>query len=92
MGKIRVSDLAGKMGVDTQDLLFKLRSIGARVEGEDPEIDTDIIQAILTGKSLAQPSEVIVRDGESAPPAKRRTPPPPTTGARRTSNRRAANR
>ena len=75
MGKIRVSDLAGKMGVDTQDLLFKLRSIGARVEGEDPEIDTDIIQAILTGKSLAQPSEVIVRDGEAAPPAKRRAPP-----------------
>ena len=75
MGKIRVSDLAGKMGVETQDLLFKLRSIGARVEGDDPEIDTDIIQAILTGKSLAQPSEVIVRDGEAAPPVKRRTPP-----------------
>jgi translation initiation factor IF-2 len=83
MGKIRVSDLAKKMGVPAQDLLFKLRSIGVRVE--DDQIDTEFIQAILQGKQLPQTPqrEVILRDEQSgpgpAPAAKRRraAPPPP---------------
>ena len=62
MGKIRLQDLARKMGVPEQDLMFKLRSIGVRVEGEDAAIDSDIIQAILQGKRLPQPREVILRD------------------------------
>lgn len=75
MGKIRVIDLAQKMGLDSQDLVFKLKSIGVRIEGENAEIDTDIIAAILTGKPLQQPREVILRDGETAAPIVRRTPP-----------------
>ena len=35
MGKIRVKDLAQKMGVPEQDLLFKLKSIGVRVDDEE---------------------------------------------------------
>jgi translation initiation factor IF-2 len=62
MGKIRVQDLAKKMGIPNQDLVFKLKSIGVRVEGDDAHIDTDIIQAILTGKKLPHPREVILRD------------------------------
>ena len=62
MGKIRVQDLAKRMGVSNQDLMFKLKSIGVRVEGEDAHIDTDIIQAILQGKKLPHPREVILRD------------------------------
>ena len=46
MGKIRVQDLAKMMGISNQDLVFKLKSIGVRVEGDDAHIDTDIIQAI----------------------------------------------
>src|SRR5688572_18527357 len=68
MGKIRVQDLAKMMGIANQDLVFKLKSIGVRVEGDDAHIDTDIIQAILQGKKLPHPREVILRD-ETAPPA-----------------------
>ncbi len=87
MAKIRVSVLATKMGVPEQDLLFKLKSIGVRVEGDDPEIDADVIQSILTGKKLHQPKEVILRDGAQQPQSQqRRTPPPrrmPTGGGPR---------
>ena len=74
MAKIRVSDLAVKMGLSNQDLVFKLKSIGARIEGDDAEIDADVIQAILTGKQLHQPHEVLLRDGETAAPTRRKPP------------------
>ena len=93
MGKIRVRDLAQKMGVPEQDLLFKLKSIGVRLDEENPEIDTGVIQAILEGKRLPQPREVILRDEEakasatSAParrrPAPRRMPASPVRPGRR---------
>ncbi len=76
MGKIKVSDLAKMMGIPDQDLLFKLRAIGVRVEEEDPRIDADVIQAILEGKKLPSPREVILRDGQTqsaAPPRRRPT-------------------
>ncbi|MEM7482434.1 MAG: translation initiation factor IF-2 [Acidobacteriota bacterium] len=66
MGKIRVQELAKRMGIPHQDLVFKLKSIGVRVEGDDAQIDTDIIQAILQGKKLPNPREVILRDGSQA--------------------------
>src|SRR3954449_13518950 len=88
MGKIRVQDLAKRMGISNQDLVFKLKSIGARVEGEDAQIDTDIIQAILQGKKLPHPREVILRDEQApaVPTARGRAttaPAPPPTAARR---------
>ncbi|HYU35859.1 MAG TPA: translation initiation factor IF-2 N-terminal domain-containing protein, partial [Thermoanaerobaculia bacterium] len=88
MGKIRVQDLAKMMGISNQDLVFKLKSIGVRVEGDDAAIDTDIIQAILQGKKLPHPREVILRDEPAAPtpvsdPARRRAPAPAAPAARR---------
>ena len=90
MGKIKVDDLARMMNIPAQDLLFKLRAIGVRVEEADPRIDSEIIQAILEGKKLPTPREVILRDGESqaAPvqrrrPTGRRMPPPPRPTRRR---------
>ena len=78
MAKIRVSDLAKKMGIAQQDLVFKLRSIGVRLEGEDETIDAEVISAILTGKKLQhQPREVILRDAEATAKA----PPPPVRRA-----------
>ena len=50
MGKIRVQDLAKMMNLPSQELIFKLKSIGVRVEGDDAQIDTDTLQAILQGK------------------------------------------
>ena len=87
MGKIRVTDLATMMGVSHQDLVFKLRSIGVRVEGEEAAVESEILQAILAGKKLASPREVIMDDSapEGAPPVARRTgaAAPPTPAARR---------
>ncbi len=93
MAKIRVGDIAKKMGVPEQELLFKLKSIGARVEGDDAMIDTEVIQALLTGKTLPQAPqrEVIMRDKESAkaaPAPQRKAPrrqpsPPPRPNQRR---------
>src|SRR4051812_22819802 len=89
MGKIRVQDLAKMMGISNQDLVFKLKSIGVRVEGDDAQLDTDIITAILQGKKLPHPREVILRD-ETAPPdaARRRVP---TTAAPPAARRPAPN-
>ncbi|MEA2562518.1 MAG: translation initiation factor [Acidobacteriota bacterium] len=77
------------MGISNQDLVFKLKSIGVRVESDDAAIDTDIIQAILAGKKLPHPREVILRD-EQSPAAVDQTrrraggaPAPPPTAARR---------
>jgi translation initiation factor IF-2 len=81
MGKLRVQDLARMMGISNQDLVFKLKSIGVRVEGDDAHIDTDIISAILQGKKLPHPREVILRDEPAAPEspaaARRRVPAAP---------------
>src|SRR6476659_2932975 len=70
------------MAISNQDLIFKLKSIGVRVEGEDAHIDSDIITAILQGKKLPHPREVILRDESAPPEAARRRPttalqPPP---------------
>src|SRR5918999_1437683 len=87
MGKLRVQDLAKMMGISNQDLVFKLKSIGVRVEGDDAHIDTDIIQAILQGKKLPHPREVILRDEQTPPEvARRRTATTPASVTRRPAN------
>ena len=78
------------MAISNQDLVFKLKSIGVRVEGDDAHIDTDIIQAILQGKKLPHPREVILRDEPAAPaPAAastRRAPQQPPAARRTAAN------
>ncbi len=75
------------MGISQQDLVFKLRSIGVRVEGEEAGVETEMLQAILQGKRMASPREVIMDDSEQAPPAPRRAgiaaPAAPAQPARR---------
>jgi translation initiation factor IF-2 len=91
MGKIRVEDLAQMMGVEHQDLIFKLKSIGVSVDEKNPTIDSTLIEAVLKGKALHQPREVIIRDEESAAtartarrrPPQRRMPPSPLRPTRR---------
>ncbi len=96
MSKIAVEQLAKMMGLAEQDLLFKLKSIGVRLDEKNPMIDADIIKAVLEGKALQHPHEVILRDQESkatAPPPRRR---PPTrrmpTGPQRPGRRRMIHR
>src|ERR1700710_703632 len=77
MGKSRVQDLATMMGISNQDLVFKMKSLGVRVEGDDAHIDTENLQAFLQGKKLPHPREVILRDEQAptaAEAARRRTP------------------
>ena len=62
MGKIRVQDLARMMQISNQDLVFKLKSLGVRVEGDDAHIDSENLQALVQGKKLPHPREVILRD------------------------------
>ncbi|HEX4494849.1 MAG TPA: translation initiation factor IF-2 [Thermoanaerobaculia bacterium] len=87
MGKIRVQDLATMMGISNQDLVFKMKSLGVRVEGDDAHIDTENLQAFLQGKKLPHPREVILRDEQApaAAAAARRAPqsPAPATPTRR---------
>ena len=71
------------MGISNQDLVFKLKSIGVRVEGDDALIDTDSMQAMLQGKKMPHPREVILRDEQTPPDAARRRTPAPASVARR---------
>jgi translation initiation factor IF-2 len=64
------------MGIPEQDLIFKLKSIGIRVEGEDSQVDSEVLQALLQGKRMPHPKEVILRDQPGAPGG-RRVPLPP---------------
>ncbi len=77
MGKIRVQDLARMMSISNQDLVFKMKSIGVRVEGDDAHIDSETLQAIIQGKKLPHPREVILRDEPAAAEVQRKRAPAP---------------
>ncbi|MBZ0102652.1 MAG: translation initiation factor IF-2 N-terminal domain-containing protein, partial [Thermoanaerobaculia bacterium] len=80
MAKIPVQDLARKMGLAEQDLVFKLRSLGVRIEGDDG-VDAEALQAIMQGKRLASPREVFMDDTVQAPPPPAAQPAAPVRRA-----------
>ena len=59
MSKIRVTDLATMMNISHQDLVFKLRSIGVRVEGVGMDVTEHGEEAYTTGDGaiLITPAE-----------------------------------
>ncbi|MCG6962490.1 MAG: translation initiation factor IF-2 [Acidobacteria bacterium] len=60
--QLRVVDLAQTMGITPTELIFKLRSIGVSVSGEEDILDLGTVRAIITGETLQKrPREVIVR-------------------------------
>jgi translation initiation factor IF-2 len=62
MQQLRVVDLAHTMGITAKELIFKLRSIGVSVAGEEDTLDLATVRAIITGETLQRrPREVIVR-------------------------------
>ena len=89
MPKIPVQQLAQMMGIANQDLVFKLKSLGVRVENDEAVIDQDVIQAIIGGKKMAGPREVILRD-EPMPRCARACRAPPRGASARTRRRRSA--
>ena len=81
MAKVRVSDLAKKMGIPAKDLVFKLQSLGVAVEDVGTALDPSEVMAVLSGKKVQQrPRTVIVRDdrpaGAEAPKKERVVRPP----------------
>jgi translation initiation factor IF-2 len=62
MQQLRVVDLARTMGITPKELIFKLRSIGVGVSGEEDTLDLSTVRSIITGETLQKrPREVIVR-------------------------------
>ncbi len=60
--QLRVVDLARTMSITPTELIFKLRSIGVSVSGEEDTLDLATVRAIITGETLQKrPREVIVR-------------------------------
>jgi translation initiation factor IF-2 len=71
--KVRVSDLAKKMNVSDKDLIFKLQSLGAEITDSNQVLEPEVIQAIITGKKLAQrPRTVILREDKPQAEAKKK--------------------
>ncbi len=60
--QLRVVDLAKTMGISSTELIFKLRSIGVNVAGEEDTLDLATVRSIITGETLQKrPREVIIR-------------------------------
>ena len=50
--KIKVSDVAKRMGKSEKDLIFQLQSLGAEVTDASQVLEPEVIQALITGKKL----------------------------------------
>src|SRR5438093_3319634 len=66
--KIRVSDIAKRMGKSEKDVIFQLQSLGADVTDPSQIIEPEVIQALITGKKLTtRTRSVIMREDKPEP-------------------------
>src|SRR6059036_2498846 len=76
--KIKVSDIAKKMGKSEKDVIFQLQSLGAEVSDASPELAPEVIQALITGKKLTtRARSVIMREDKPQPEKKKEAVRPP---------------
>jgi translation initiation factor IF-2 len=76
--KIRVSDIAKKMGKSEKDVIFQLQSLGAEVTDANQVLEPEVISALITGKKLAsRPRTVILREDKPQPEKKKEAVRPP---------------
>jgi translation initiation factor IF-2 len=76
--KIKVSDIAKKMGKSEKDVIFQLQSLGAEISDAGQELAPDVIQALLTGKKLTTRSRsVIMREDKPQIEKKKEAVRPP---------------
>jgi translation initiation factor IF-2 len=76
--KIRVSDIAKRMGKSEKDVMFQLQSLGAEVSDPSQVLEPEVIQALITGKKLAaRPRTVILREDKPQPEKKKEAVRPP---------------
>src|ERR1043165_3876165 len=70
--KIRVSDIAKRMGKSEKDVIFQLQSLGAEITDPSQALEPEVIQALITGKKLSTRSKsVIMREDKPQPAAKK---------------------
>src|SRR5437899_12990730 len=66
--KIRVIDIAKRMGKSEKDVMFQLQSLGAEVSDPSQVLEPEVIQALITGKKLTTRSRsVIMREDKPQP-------------------------
>jgi len=76
--KIRVSDIAKRMGKSEKDVIFQLQSLGAEGSDASQVLEPEVIQALITGKKLAaRPRTVILREDKPQPEKKKEAVRPP---------------
>jgi translation initiation factor IF-2 len=76
--KIRVSDIAKKMGKSEKDVIFQLQSLGAEVTDPSQMLEPEVIQALITGKKLTtRTRSVIMREDKPQPEKKKEAIRPP---------------
>ncbi len=76
--KIKVSDIAKRMGKSEKDLIFQLQSLGAEVSDANQVLEPEVIQALITGKKLnTRTRSVIMREDKPQPEKKKEAVRPP---------------
>src|SRR5947199_280401 len=79
--KIRVSDIAKRMGKSEKDVIFQLQSLGAEITDPSQALEPEVINALITGKKLStRTKSVIMREDKPQVAAKKETvvrPPRP---------------
>ena len=76
--KIRVSDIAKKMGKSEKDVIFQLQSLGAEVSDASQVLEPEVIQALITCKKLVtRQRSVIMREDKPLPEKRKEAVRPP---------------
>src|SRR5205085_9331211 len=76
--KIRVSDIAKRMGKSEKDVIFQLQSLGAEITDSSQALEPEVIQALITGKKLTtRTRSVIMREDKPQPEKKKEAVRPP---------------
>jgi translation initiation factor IF-2 len=76
--KIKVSDIAKKMGKSEKDMIFQLQSLGAEISDSSQVLEPEVIQALLTGKKLTtRTRSVIMREDKPVVEKKKEAVRPP---------------
>jgi translation initiation factor IF-2 len=77
--KIKVSDIAKKMGKSEKDVIFQLQSLGAEITDPNQALEPEVIQALITGKKLTtmRTRSVIMREDKPQVAAKKEAVRPP---------------
>ena len=68
--KIRVIDIAKRMGKSEKDVMFQLQSLGAEVTDPTQVLEPEVIQALITGKKLTTRVRSVIMREDKPEPAK----------------------